>query len=115
MKKILIIENYGNLRKLYKQEFSNDGYKVFDIDNGHDAIDVFKECHPDLVILDIVLPDADGLRVMGELLSINKNLPVIINSAYSQFMDDFHSWAAKDFVIKSSDLTELKQKVAAYI
>ena len=65
----------------------------------------------DLVILDIRMPGMDGLEALPRILGIKEGLPVIMNTAYSQYQDSFMSWAADAYVVKSSDLTELKEKV----
>jgi two-component SAPR family response regulator len=53
----------------------------------------------------------DGLEAIGKIIELNKNIPIIINSAYSTYKDDFMSWAADAYVVKSSDLTQLKKTI----
>ncbi len=48
---------------------------------------------------------------MGHILSKNKDIPIIINTAYCNYKDNFMSWAADAYIVKSSDLTELKNKI----
>jgi DNA-binding response OmpR family regulator len=48
---------------------------------------------------------------MGHILSKDKSIPIIINTAYSNYKDNFMSWAADAYIVKSSDLTELKNKI----
>ena len=115
MQKILIVEDEKNLRSLYKSEFTEEGYSVFLASNGKEALELFDKESPDLIIMDIRIPNADGIEVMKRMLGKNKDIPIIINSAYSSYMDDFMSWAAKAYIIKSSDLSELKSKVKEYI
>lgn len=112
MKRILIVEDDKNLTSLYEIEFKQEGYEVITAQNGNEAIQKNKIFNPDLVILDLRLPDMNGFTVIGVLLETNKYLPIIINSAYFSYMDDFMSWAAKAYVVKCGDLTELKNKVA---
>lgn len=115
MSKILIVEDEPNLRILYEKEFSEEGYDVVFAKDGKEAIQKTKEHAPDLIIMDLRLPQLDGIEAMRLILEINKDIPIIINSAYSSYQDDFMSWAAKAYVIKTSDLTELKNKVAEFI
>jgi len=61
--------------------------------------------------LDIYLPGMDGLETMGRILSKNRQIPVILYTAYSSYQDNFLSWAADAYLIKSSDLTELKETI----
>ncbi len=115
MAKLLIVEDEKNLRTLYEKEFKNDGYEVFLAAEGNEALDIVEKESPDLVIMDIRMPEMDGIEAIKEILNKNKNISIIINSAYSSYMDNFVSWAAKAYVIKSSDLTELKSKVKEFI
>ena len=64
-----------------------------------------------LLILDIELDQENGLNFLNELKSKQPTLPVVLNSAYSIYKSDFHSWAADAYVVKTSDLEPLKLKV----
>ena len=57
------------------------------------------------------MPGMDGLEALPRILGIKEGLPVILNTAYSQYQESFMSWAADAYVVKSSDLTELKEKI----
>ncbi|KAA3616285.1 MAG: response regulator [Calditrichaeota bacterium] len=113
--KILLVEDENSQRLLYKQVLSDDGYIVFDVETSHQAIDVVKEHQPDLAILDIRLSGEDGLDLMGQLMQIDKNMPVILHSAYSAWKDNFRGKMADAYIIKSSDLTELKKTVQQFL
>lgn len=111
MSRILIVDDEKNLRRLYEKEFRADGYDVLVADNGNDAIATVESQSPDLVILDIRMPGMDGLEALGRILGKHNNIPVILNTAFASYQENFMSWAADAYVIKSSDLTELKEKV----
>ena len=70
-----------------------------------------KSATPDLVIMDVSMPGMDGIDMMGRMLCRNHKLPIILNTAYASYKEDFRSWAADAYVVKSADLTELKQTV----
>ena len=57
----------------------------------------------------------DGFEAMGKILNKDKDIPIIIHTAYSSYKDNFMSWAADAFIVKSSDLTELKNKIKEMI
>ena len=111
MKKILVVDDEKNIRTLYKTEFETEGYIVDVAGDAKEALKMFEQQKYDLVILDIRMPGMDGIEALGKFLGRNNKLPVIINSAYDSYKDNFMSWAADAYVIKSSDLTELKSKV----
>lgn len=111
MQSILVVEDEKNLLELYKSELEDVGYLVFSAGTGREAIDSVRKQRPDAVILDIKLNDMEGLEVLDEIKSIDKTIPVIINSAYSVYKSDFTSWMADDYIVKSSDISSLLEKI----
>ena len=111
MKTVLVADDEVSIRKLYHRELSREGYNVLFASNASEAIQLSRESHPDLVILDIRMPGMDGIEAMGRILEENNELPIVINTAYSSYKDSFLSWSADAYVTKSSDLTELKDTV----
>jgi len=111
MKKILVVEDEDSLRLLYQQELEQEGYDVVTVESGEKAIEVLESGPIDLVVLDIRLTGMNGLEALEEMLLKNRNLKVIINTAYANYKDDFSSWLADAYLIKSSDLSELKETV----
>lgn len=111
MVKLLIVEDDKNQRCLYEQEFRNEGYEVILASNGQEALEAAEKEIPDLVIMDISMPGMDGIETMGKLLAKDRKMLIILNTAYANYKDNFMSWSAEDYVVKSSNLDELKQKV----
>ncbi|HZK13877.1 MAG TPA: response regulator [Desulfobaccales bacterium] len=111
MKTILVVDDDEAIRTLLQEELEDEGYKVLIATNARDALKMVAAEALDLVILDIRMPGMDGLEALPRILGIKEGLPVIMNTAYSQYQDSFMSWAADAYVVKSSDLTELKTKV----
>jgi len=108
---ILLVEDDNNQRLLYEQELRIEGYEIVTAIDGKDALEKFQEQPPDLVVLDINMPRMDGIEAIGRILSKNKQIPIIINTAYSSYKNSFMSWAADAYIVKSSDLSELKNKI----
>ncbi len=111
MTTILLVEDNKNQRLLYEQELRFEGYEIVTVADGKDVVKTVQEQPLDLVVMDINLPKMDGIETMGWILSKHKNIPIIINTAYSDYKDNFMSWAADAYIVKSSDLTELKIKI----
>ena len=109
--KILIVDDEENIRFLYEQELSEEGYSITLARDGRECLEKVRSEAPDLIVLDIRMPRMDGLEAIGKIIEINKETPIIINSAYSTYKDDFMSWAADAYVIKSYDLENLKQTI----
>jgi CheY-like chemotaxis protein len=108
---LLVVEDNMNQRLLYEEELRDEGYNVLTAADGREALEVAQRAHPDLVLLDINMPVMDGLDTLGKLLEVDHRIPVIIHTAYPGYQDSFASWSADAYVVKSSDLTELKETV----
>jgi len=111
-KKVLVVEDDANQRLLYEEELREEGYIVISSGDGREALQVARDENPDIVVLDINMPAMDGLDALSQLLETNPALPVIINTAYPGYQDSFTAWSADAYIVKSSDLTELKKTVA---
>jgi len=111
MNKLLVVDDEAPLRLLYEKELTEEGYEVVLASDGWEAVKMIEEEAPDLVVLDIQMPEMDGLEAMGKILGKYNKLPVIINSAYSSYKSNFMSWAADAYVVKSSNLDELKSSI----
>ncbi len=110
-KKIMIVDDEDVIRLLYKEEFEDEGYKVDAYENGEKALEAFENDKPDLVVLDIAMPGMSGLDVLGRIKEISPKTPVIMSTAYSHYKQDFYTWVADAYIVKSPDLTQLKEKV----
>ena len=112
MAKILLVEDERNICLLYQQELEAEGHEVVVAHNGKEGIEMVRQERPDIVIMDINLPEKmDGLESMSRMLEDDKDMPVIINTGYSEYRDNFMSWAAEAYVLKSGDLTPLKEAI----
>jgi len=111
MTKILVVDDEINVRKLYREELENEGYSVVTAKDVQEAIDSVESESPDLVILDIKLGDESGIDALVEIVESRKEIPIIINSAYSVYKENFKTWAADAYIVKSVDLDPLKDKI----
>ena len=110
-KKILIVDDDEGLRSLYEEELREEGYEVVTARDGKEALLKLEKERPDLVILDIVMPQMDGMEALGQIMGRERNVPIIIHTSYPGYREDFMSWAADAYVTKSDDLSELKKKI----
>jgi len=93
---ILIVENDPHQRLWLEEELTDEGYCVLTTASGREALTLVKNKPPDLIVLDI-----------------NPKLPVVIHTAFAAYHESFMSWAADAYVVKSSDISELKRAIAA--
>jgi DNA-binding response OmpR family regulator len=110
-KKILVMDDDENIQILYNDELAEEGYEVFTSSDGSSLMALIDETKPDLIVLDIKLGQHDGLDLLQVVRNTHYNLPVILCTAYPVHKYDLKSIAADYFVVKNSDLEELKEKI----
>ncbi|MBI4765471.1 MAG: response regulator [Deltaproteobacteria bacterium] len=117
MKRILIADDEESLQRLYQEEFEEEGYEVILAGNGQEVLSRLEDPDhvPDLIIMDIRMPGMNGIDTLRIIKEKYPKMPVILCSAYSEFKQDFSVWASDDYVVKSSDLTELKEAVKRHL
>jgi two-component system response regulator (stage 0 sporulation protein F) len=111
MKKVLVVDDEESIRELYRAELADDGYEVGLAADGKQAIRQLETFRPDLVTLDIKLPDVDGIEVLRRIRERNSTIPVILVTAFGEFKQDFNTWASDAYIVKSHDTTELMEAV----
>jgi DNA-binding response OmpR family regulator len=110
MNTILIVDDERYILKLYEGEFKQEGYAVVTASSGVEALQKLAAHSVDLVILDIRMPELDGIETLKKIMESPSNPPIILNTAYTSYKDNFLTWAAAAYVVKSSDVSELKTK-----
>ncbi len=100
-KKVLLVEDEVRIREVVADYFKKDGWDVYETDNGSSAIDWFDAIYPDLVILDIMMPQMDGFAVTKQV-RMRSGVPIILLTAKSSDNDKIHGFelGADDYVTK---------------
>ena len=111
MAKILFVDNDLTLLSLYEEELSEEGYSVFLAKDGEEALTKFKKESPDVVVMDIRMPVMDGIETLTTMLGKERRVSVLLNTAYPQYRQNFMTWGDEAYVLKSSDLTDLEEKI----
>lgn len=115
-KKILVIEDKPNHGILICETLEKHGYEVCSASNGEEGLKKLQDTNFDLVIVDMKMPKMSGLETLANIVGQRKNLPVIIYTSYPQYREDFMSWAADAYILKSStSLEELVSKIKELI
>src|SRR3972149_915447 len=109
--RLLIVDDEEGIRLLYKEELEEEGYATEIASSGEEALEKLKDTKVDLVLLDIKMPGMDGVEVLRRVKEKWKTLPVILCTAYPHYKQEFGTWASDAYVVKSSDLKELKAKI----
>jgi DNA-binding response OmpR family regulator len=108
--KILIVDDDIHILRLYKEELEEDGYEVVIANTGKKALELFEKENPDIVTLDILMPDIDGITLLRKMKDQQPKIPIIMSTAYD-YKDDFSVWASEAYIVKSADLNELKNTI----
>lgn len=109
---ILVVDDEDSIRALYQAELEEEGYRVLSAQDGATARRLLGENEVHLMVLDIKLKGESGLQILQEVTRQYRQLPVILSTAYGSFKDDFSSWLADAYVVKSGNLKELKAEVS---
>lgn len=102
MAKILIVDDAEFLRVRLTKMLSTDGYEVFQAENGLAAVTTYKEIHPDVVLMDVTMPEMDGLTALKEIVTFDPHARVVMLTALGQesvVLEAVKS-GARDFVVK---------------
>ena len=114
--KILVVDDENLLVKGIRFNLQNDGYEVITGCNGLEAVDLAKTQHPDLIILDIMMPEMDGLTACAMIRDFS-DVPIILLTAKSDDMDKLMGFeqGADDYLTKPFNILELKARVRALL
>ena len=109
LNKILIIEDEKSLLDTLTLNLQLENYEVFGLNTGKDAISQIIKIKPDLILLDIMLPNASGIDIFKEMLSLNIKIPTIFLTAKNDIKDKIEGLklGADDYITKPFDLEEL--------
>ncbi|MCR4539334.1 response regulator transcription factor [Pseudomonas sp. FP453] len=118
MNSVFIIDDHPVIRLAIRMLLEHEGYKVVgETDNGCDAIQMVRECLPDLIILDISIPKLDGLEVLCRFNAMNTQMKTLILTAQSPtlFATRCMRSGADGYVCKEGDLSELLSAIRAVL
>jgi len=118
MKKILVVEDEKNLAKILEVKLEKEGYKVFVAQNGQEGFDQALLHHPDLILLDIIMPVMDGMTMLRQLREDDwgKKVPVILltNLNDSESIAEASKKGVYDYLVKADwkleDIVEIIDK-----
>ena len=114
--KILVVDDEELLIKGIRFNLQKDGYEVISGANGLEAVQMTREYHPDLIILDIMMPQMDGLTACEKIREFS-NVPIILLTAKAEDMDKLLGFdqGADDYLTKPFNILELKARIRALL
>jgi DNA-binding response OmpR family regulator len=111
MNRILVVDDEPNLRLVYREVLGEEGYEVLEAESVKETFDILNREPVDLVVLDIKLRSESGLDVLQRITKEFPTIPVVLCSAYVSFQNDYTSWLADSYIVKSSDPQELLREI----
>ncbi len=109
--RLLVADDERNLRELYRMELEEEGYDVVTAANGDEVLQALDGGEYNVIVLDIQMPGLSGIDLLQKIMAKDKRQPVILNTAYPSYRDNFMTWPAEAYVVKSSDTAELKAAI----
>lgn len=116
MEKILIVEDDTGISDFVNLELQHEGFETEVADNGRIALEKFESFHPDLILLDIMLPELSGLEVLRRIRKTS-NVPVIVLTARGETYDRVNGLnaGADDYISKPFEIEELLARMRAVL
>jgi DNA-binding response OmpR family regulator len=111
VRKILIVDDEPNVRLVYKEVLSEKGYEVLEAESSQETFDILNRESIDLLVLDIKLRYESGLDILQRVSKQFPQIPVVLCSAYISFQNDYTSWLADSYIVKSSDPEDLLKEI----
>jgi DNA-binding response OmpR family regulator len=110
MSRILFADGEPHIRQLCQEELQDEGYEVEVTGQAAEVVRLAESFQPDMVILEVMLPDMSGLEAGRMIKGTNRKTRIVLYS-YVYPPQDLSSWGADDFVVKSPNLDRLKAVV----
>ena len=118
MRRILIVDDEETNQRLFKAILEERGYEILQAYNGNDGIEIAKESQPDLILMDIQIPEIDGIEAFKILKStqLTVNIPVIALTSYAMNADreKFLLIGFRDYIAKPISINEFARLVDSY-
>jgi len=117
MAKILVIDDEESIRSLLDTLLVRKGYEVVTASNGRKGLEFFRREHPDAVVLDLKMPEMDGLMVLKAIRSLDQKLPVIIltGAGTPEAEQEAHALGVTEFVEKEFSLHHLGDSLKRHL
>jgi CheY-like chemotaxis protein len=116
---ILVVDDFDDTRLLLRTWLERKGYRVVEAENGIEAVRQAENACPDLIIMDVEMPELDGLEATRQIRSVAelKDIPVVAVSAYGaeQFRSEALAAGCNEYVSTPFEPDDLEQVIRAYI
>ena len=118
-KRVLVVDDSGMMRLIVCELVEQLGHEAIEAQNGFDAIAFAEKYEPDMIVLDVIMPEKSGFETLRELRGMEKfrTTPIVMltTETYQEFVDKAREEKANDFLTKPVDLDELEEKMRQYL
>ncbi len=117
-KKVLVVEDYGDARRMYKKMLEEIGFSVVEAEDGYEALERYDEEHPELILMDMALPGMDGVAATRKIKDVTEqqDVPIIGITAHGNFYNERAIEAGCDAIVtKPIDLNKLSSIISLYL
>ena len=108
---ILLVDDEEDIRFLFSSVLKEEGYNTFEASNSAECFKILETEKIDLCLLDIKLKGESGIDILQRIVKEYKGMKTILATAYSAYQDDFSTWSADGYWVKSQDTDSLKEEV----
>ena len=108
---ILLVDDEEDIRFLFSSVLKEEGYNTFEASNSAECFKILDSEKIDLCLLDIKLKGESGIDILQRIVKEYKGIKTILATAYSAYQDDFSTWSADGYWVKSQDTGSLKEEV----
>ncbi|WP_110111769.1 response regulator transcription factor [Bacillus sp. CGMCC 1.16541] len=117
MTRILLVDDDKDIRQLLTLYLQNEGYNIIEAENGEEAIEMMNKHHPDIVLLDVMMPKKDGFTIVQEIRQSGNAVPVLMLTARQEDMDLIQglTYGADDYIKKPFNPLEVIARVKAML
>ncbi len=111
--KILVVDDAAFMRMMLKKILASTGNEIVEAVDGYEGISKYKELKPNLVLLDIVMPNVDGMECLKQIMAFDKNARIVMCSSIGQqaIVTDAINIGARDFIVKPFDAAKVLESV----
>jgi DNA-binding response OmpR family regulator len=112
--KLLIVDNNKTVQHLYKMEMEEEGYEIILSSTGEEALVKLEIENPDMIIMEFLLPDIDGILLARKIKTKRPGLPLLLYTAFYH-QELFSSLLWDECILKSSDIQDLKRAIIKHM
>ncbi|KAA0258688.1 response regulator [Deferribacter autotrophicus] len=113
-KNILIIDDDPSIRSFYKEFLEEEGFKVYEAENAITGLKLYKELQPDIILLDINMPDKSGLDILKEIKKKDESTPIFLLTAHEDYKRNFSSLYADEYFVKGKNPEIILNRIKKY-